>query len=964
MDTYEARLETFHKAPSASKRRASNAKGAKGPKIKGWPLNLPTPEQLAGAGLYFRPTTSAPDNVQCYMCLSELDGWDEGDVPILEHRTLAPDCGFAIMLGVEYDISVEGLSTETMDPNKLFEARKATFEEKWPHENKRGWACKAQKMAEGGWYFCPTAEFEDFTKCAFCGLCLDGWEPKDKPVDEHRKRSPDCQFFSLAQPSKPKVLRAKKSRTSKSSKVSRLSTLSNATGTNNEDMTIDGDSAMTDATNTTIVSTSSKAPMKGGKGRKAKAKAQEDLPAIGRNHSVDRSSLGEPEDAGFDIKIATVQIPVKKTRGKKRKSEDMDNGSLLVGDESQMPPNKIRGTRARSSTVKPEQISKPVTREDISIREDTVVITSKPATSKRGAKANGKRVASATRKASVVPTTSQASLGAPIPADEEIDAALEADLNRNMADDDMPSSPEEVKPKTRRLTRTRPSARVASASTALTRKQQKVVDNSAAPVDVPMPDSEGVEDVPSGDASAIAVDEFPSQKRTKGAIAAKIKKGDSAKPKNEANEETFSSTQRSAGDHSDQAYKDTTLQDLNGCGSNVVETVPRSSCGVQVVISSNKVAETTSVNGPLLLAQNLELTSPPTSPEVPRISLESESADNGYNLDMEDVQSQVLNVTPPKDNASNEQQSKDKTDDTSPLQDENPPSHSLVLDMGDPNVVDNPILIVAIPEIGQAINTQKPVTIAKNKVLNSKGASKGRPAKGKAQARNLSPTISNSSAISTAGTRPAVNMDTYMADPRPSTPFSVEKGKGDTPINDAARKAEVSPQPTLSVAATAVYQKAPSPTPSPASSNAENHPPSTLPSAKRPPLMQLSPSKAQTFRIPLQDAPSTPSVSPSRRDNNLAAKVQSAVPWNTVDLENVFSDSDYAAIANPSKVETLETKAKLTSPEKRMTVEEWILYNAVKGEEQLRGECERLVGIFESEGGKALRALEGIVCVD
>lgn len=52
----------------------------------------------------------------------------------------------------------------------------------------------------------------------------------------------------------------------------------------------------------------------------------------------------------------------------------------------------------------------------------------------------------------------------------------------------------------------------------------------------------------------------------------------------------------------------------------------------------------------------------------------------------------------------------------------------------------------------------------------------------------------------------------------------------------------------------------------------------------------------------------------------------------------------------------------LTSPEKSMTVEEWIKYNAKEGEEKLRNECERLVGRFESEGNRALRALEGIIC--
>jgi Inhibitor of Apoptosis domain len=66
--------------------------------------------------------------------------------------------------------------------DRLFEARKATFGSRWPHENKRGWVCKTEKMAAAGWHFAPTAECEDLVSCAYCNLSLDGWEPKDSPL--------------------------------------------------------------------------------------------------------------------------------------------------------------------------------------------------------------------------------------------------------------------------------------------------------------------------------------------------------------------------------------------------------------------------------------------------------------------------------------------------------------------------------------------------------------------------------------------------------------------------------------------------------------------------------------------------------------------------------------------------------------------------------------------------------------
>ena len=57
-------------------------------------------------------------------------------------------------------------------------------------------------------------------------------------------------------------------------------------------------------------------------------------------------------------------------------------------------------------------------------------------------------------------------------------------------------------------------------------------------------------------------------------------------------------------------------------------------------------------------------------------------------------------------------------------------------------------------------------------------------------------------------------------------------------------------------------------------------------------------------------------------------------------------------------------KGGLTSPEKKMTVEEWINWNAQKAEEGLKAESERVVGIFEREGGRALTVLESIEVLD
>jgi Inhibitor of Apoptosis domain len=102
-------------------------------------------------------------------------------VPAREHLKLSSHCGWAIIKNSGH----EAEDVDTMeDPTeeRFYEARKSTFGSRWPHEQKRGWLCKTEKMAAAGWHFAPTPEFDDFVSCAYCNLSLDGWEPKDSPL--------------------------------------------------------------------------------------------------------------------------------------------------------------------------------------------------------------------------------------------------------------------------------------------------------------------------------------------------------------------------------------------------------------------------------------------------------------------------------------------------------------------------------------------------------------------------------------------------------------------------------------------------------------------------------------------------------------------------------------------------------------------------------------------------------------
>ena len=154
--------------------------------------------QLALAGFYFEPTPSAPDQVGCFSCQKHLDGWEAEDDPVREHLQFSPECPWAIIVDVERCVDDGSTVEDHPMSEKMLEARRGTFADSWPHESKRGWTCKIQKvsslprqlcasltdvqMVEAGWYYCPTADSDDFVKCAYCNLSLDGWEPKDKPL--------------------------------------------------------------------------------------------------------------------------------------------------------------------------------------------------------------------------------------------------------------------------------------------------------------------------------------------------------------------------------------------------------------------------------------------------------------------------------------------------------------------------------------------------------------------------------------------------------------------------------------------------------------------------------------------------------------------------------------------------------------------------------------------------------------
>lgn len=79
----------------------------------------------------------------------------------------------------------------------LRERRVATFKN-WPFLE--GCACTPERMADAGFIHCPTDNEPDLAQCFFCFKELEGWEPDDDPMEEHRKHSAGCAFLGVKKP--------------------------------------------------------------------------------------------------------------------------------------------------------------------------------------------------------------------------------------------------------------------------------------------------------------------------------------------------------------------------------------------------------------------------------------------------------------------------------------------------------------------------------------------------------------------------------------------------------------------------------------------------------------------------------------------------------------------------------------------------------------------------------------------
>lgn len=783
--------------------------------------------------------------------------------------------------------------------------------------------------------------------------------------EEHQRRSPECAFFVLTQFSHTKPTRGKKGRPSKASRLSTQSNVTvNAEGRSiNDAAAEEGDSIASAATSMTTASTVSKVGKKAGKGKKGKGKPQSKVGNAVAEDIHQGSNFVEPEDDDFEVKVAPIAS--NGTRGKKRSSNEMNAEEQL--DEINFKSPKRRATRARSSTAKPEPIVARIT--GIGTKDDTHITDTEDipprvlSESKKGEKPSRRRASSRNRKASHMSTASKASLR-DIPGDDEIDAALEADLERPLTDDEVVEGLAGPELKTRRLTRSRPGSKTAPASMAPARTLARVGTTSVKDihVEVRVETVKIIELDASYGVSTEAVKAAAAYNRENN-VKTKVEKGRTSTKgpsKSEALDiqDTVVNNQDSLA--LDQVRSPDTLETAQNERLNA-ESITDVQIGYKNLLAKKQPA-----GRKFSKQRKLRL----VSGQLPSSAQSVLSISQPVTEAWDDVRSSVLAAKTLLDESGHESDAstagratikqcerKDVVIKQRKISKQQEIRSRVVKDFAqapaqnleaeghiEHNSVDSSIEAAqTIPHTASKSGNdpvdvpeaeQKPINVVKPK------SGRGRP-KGKATSSNL----------------PAVQQrsETTLDHSIPTTNTQV--------ITDAVRvsisAASPEPQPTFTptLRPPTHKSKAPSPAPSPQSSDAENQPPSSRPSQHRPPLFEASLSRPQTVRVPL--AASTPNTSPSQR--NMASQVQTIFPWKGLDLEHVFATFPNVSKGDPQNLmDGLQDH--LSSPEKKMSVEEWIKHNAEQGEDNLRNECERLVGRFEDEGNRALRALEGIVC--
>ena len=656
------------------------------------------------------------------------------------------------------------------------------------------------------------------------------------------------------------------------------------------------------------------------KGKFAKTRAENS--ALG-------SSFVEPEDDNFEVKID--QHSSQSLRGKKRNSDEMSQDVNPVVASSnpvtqvQPRPTKRRGTRSSVAYARKDPVSTLEFNMDDDTRMTGAETMPPPAPKQRQVGKRGRpRYSSNTRKVSAASTASKASLRATVSDDDEIDAAVEADLDRPLTEDE--SEPEEVeapKIKSRRLTRTRPGSNKATASVAPARRTTRansvtVDDRSLNNTNMPSQElnlglSEHIK-VVALSVTELAEEEIIGKKQSDEEIVSPNLKS-SAKAETGKEQVLRVEISNKASDKDERRTTSIVQSQEEKQPSRGIPTH-----NSQPSRTSKDFSASTNLKSPVTGSTiDVDDSRPETDVNVAGQLHSKKGRKKGPVATKKGKGAKYL----PPTNQRTETDSQAEVGKQDFLDERIQPAlPSKEVDVGDAKADEDPKSDRQMPT-DQAIAVSVP--LSKEAVPSTETAS--------------------------------AQTSKFTADNH----WSYAKGDLITPADSADqsdRESGIARSPATQLQAPSPRQT-PKAAASPQSSDAENQPPSSRPSALRPPLSTQTPSKIRSPRIPL--AVTTPTASSTKGDR---FRLQSTLPWTAIDFEKIFTVSPAAGKENTLGCNTIALKQKLSSPEKDMTVEEWIRWNAQRGEDQLRGDCERLVGRFEDEGVRALKTLEGIICVE
>ena len=653
---------------------------------------------------------------------------------------------------------------------------------------------------------------------------------------------------------------------------------------------------------------------KGAKAGKSAAKSKRQASKAVHENTQVASSLLEPEDDDFEVKVENAFTQGKGI--KKRKSDSMstaDNAMNHAEAQNQeeesldQPRKKRRATRSRENLAQRHGAPNPPPQEehngDTQRTDDDEIPPPAPPQGRKKGKGGNKRGSSNVRKASIASTASKASLRAILPPDEEIDAGLEAELDRPLTDEEGDIEPPVVtKPLGRRLTRTKPGSRKATASVAPTRRTTRA--STVAAEDLTMQDAYPF--LPDSTTEA----HVPTPKKNEHAIIVPDRSDRSSLLEHQEEKPLHENSEpRDEYDKKTEKSEDAIAAVVIEMDEDTPMIEPQRERSRQVSRQNTRIPDITRSSGATDLASDMNSS-----------ALDTQAAED--DLGDEDDASTVKRAgtkrgskkAPAKKTKGGKKAAamtrnvevivQRTIDDASP---EEQHSHT------DP--VDS--------QLGSVESISVEVTESKKS---------RKPSRAIARSEKTKKTLPEPEALTReASVTPLVDQPNALAD------------------TGIARSSEHPQSKHLT----------PRPASSPQSSDAENRPPSSCLSKPDPLPSMQSPLKSQTSRVPL--AVTTPINSPSR--NNIS-KLQTAFPWTAVEVEHIFEATPVAGKEKSLSTLGEGVKDLLTSSEKKLTVEQWIQFNAQRGEEKLRNECERLVGRFENQGVRALTVLEGIVCVE